>query len=84
MVRYFYAWIPFVLVGTIFILSLPWLGVIALMAALFAVVVAVLALARGIIVAFLALSHAGSHRLRQSDSRQRGIDFPIADMQQPE
>lgn len=31
MVRYFYAWTPFVIVGTICILSLPWLGLLALM-----------------------------------------------------
>jgi hypothetical protein len=31
MVRYFYAWTPLLIVGTICILSLPWLGLIALM-----------------------------------------------------
>ncbi len=31
MVRYFYAWTPLVIVGTIVLLSLPWLGLIALM-----------------------------------------------------
>ena len=31
MVRYFYAWTPLFLVGTLCILSLPWLGLIALM-----------------------------------------------------
>jgi hypothetical protein len=31
MVRYFYAGMPLVIVGTICILSLPWLGLIALM-----------------------------------------------------
>jgi hypothetical protein len=30
MVRYFYAWIPVFAIGTICILSLPWLGLIAL------------------------------------------------------
>jgi hypothetical protein len=34
MVRYFFAWIPIVVVGTLVILSLPWLGLIALMVAL--------------------------------------------------
>ena len=33
MVRYFYAWTPFVFIGTLFILALPWLGLIALMVA---------------------------------------------------
>jgi hypothetical protein len=31
MVRYFYVWTPLVIVGTVFFLSLPWLGLIALM-----------------------------------------------------
>jgi hypothetical protein len=31
MVRYFYAWTPLVAVGTVTILTLPWLGLIALM-----------------------------------------------------
>ena len=30
MVRYFYAWMPLVIVGTVVLLSLPWLGLIAL------------------------------------------------------
>jgi hypothetical protein len=30
MVRYFYAWTPLVIVGAVVILSLPWLGLIAL------------------------------------------------------
>jgi len=38
MVRYFWGWTPLVIVGTIIFLTLPWLGVIALMlVALFAV-----------------------------------------------
>jgi len=32
-VRYFYAWTPLFVIGTISILSLPWLGLIALMVA---------------------------------------------------
>jgi hypothetical protein len=31
MVRYFYKWTPLVLVGAVVLLSLPWLGLIALM-----------------------------------------------------
>jgi hypothetical protein len=31
MLRYFYAFTPLVIVGTVFILSLPWLGLVALM-----------------------------------------------------
>jgi len=31
MVRYFYAWTPLVIVATVVLLSLPWLGLIAVM-----------------------------------------------------
>jgi hypothetical protein len=31
MVRYFYAWTPLVIAAAVFILSAPWLGLIALM-----------------------------------------------------
>jgi hypothetical protein len=31
MVRYFYAWAPLVIVAALFILTMPWLGLIALM-----------------------------------------------------
>jgi hypothetical protein len=31
MVRYFYAWTPLAIVGAVVLLSLPWLGLIALM-----------------------------------------------------
>jgi hypothetical protein len=44
MVRYFYAWTPLVIVGTVVLLSLPWLGLIALMIVSL-VALAVLALA---------------------------------------
>jgi hypothetical protein len=47
MVRYFYAWTPLVAVGTITILVLPWLGLIALM---LVALVAVPALAFAILV----------------------------------
>lgn len=56
-VSYFYKWIPAVAIATLFILSLPWLGLIALI-----VVVAALALLAGAILYFayrfgLAISH---------------------------
>jgi hypothetical protein len=55
MVRYFYAWIPVVIVGTVVILACPWLGLIALMVGLLAVVAAFGALARAIVAALYAL-----------------------------
>lgn len=51
MVRYFYAWAPLVIVGTLVILSLPWLGLIALMIFAIVAVTALAALAWAIVVA---------------------------------
>jgi hypothetical protein len=45
MVRYFYAWTPLVIVGTVVLLSLPWLGLIALMIASLVALAALAALA---------------------------------------
>jgi hypothetical protein len=64
-VRYFYAWSPLVIVGSVVLLSLPWLGLIALMIfALLAVaaVVALAALAWAIVFAPYMLSREISHR----------------------
>jgi hypothetical protein len=49
MVRYFYAWTPLVIVGTVVLLSLPWLGLIALMIASLVALVALAALAWAIV-----------------------------------
>ncbi len=49
MVRYFYAWIPVVAVGTLVVLSLPWLGLIALIVAMPLVLGALAALAWAIV-----------------------------------
>lgn len=43
MVRYFYTWTPLLIVGAVFILSLPWLGLIALMLVALVVVPAIVA-----------------------------------------
>jgi len=45
MVSYFYAWTPFVIVGTVVLLSLPWLGLVALMTFALVALVALAALA---------------------------------------
>ena len=47
--RYFYAWTPFVIVGTVVLLSLPWLGLIALMVSALVALVALAALASAIV-----------------------------------
>ena len=51
MVRYFYALTPLVIVGTVFILSLPWLGLAALLVFTLVALAALAALAWAIVVA---------------------------------
>jgi hypothetical protein len=41
MVRYFYVWAPFVVIGTLCVLALPWLGLIALLVVALGALVAV-------------------------------------------
>jgi hypothetical protein len=54
---YFYAWIPFIALGTIVVLVLPWLAVIALMAVLLAAVAALGSLAWGVVATLSGLRH---------------------------
>jgi hypothetical protein len=72
MVRYFYAWTPLVLVATIVLLALPWLGLIAL---IIVSLVAVPALAFATVVAPYLLVQAISRRLqgRHTASRRPGV-----------
>lgn len=51
MVRYFYGFTPLVVVGTVFLLSLPWLGLVALMVLALATLGALAGLAWAIVVA---------------------------------
>jgi hypothetical protein len=62
MVRYFYGWTPLVIVGTVLLLSAPWLGLFAL--AIFAIValVALAALAWAVVFVPYMLSRAISRR----------------------
>jgi hypothetical protein len=62
MVRYFYAWTPLVVVGTVVLLSLPWLGLIALMVFSLAALVALAALSSVLVFAPYMLSRAISRR----------------------
>jgi hypothetical protein len=76
--RYFYAWTPLVLVATIVLLALPWLGLIAL---LIVSVVAVPALAFAIVLAPYVLVHAISRRLqgrRGASPRPAAVLAPAA------
>jgi hypothetical protein len=59
MVRYFYAWAPLGIIGALFLLALPWLGLIAL---LIVSLVALSALALAIVVAPYLLIQAISRR----------------------
>jgi hypothetical protein len=62
MVRYFYAWTPFFIVGTICILALPWLGLVALVVAALVAVGALAAVAWAIVYVPFMLSRAISRR----------------------
>jgi hypothetical protein len=62
MVRYFYAWTPLVIVGTIFVLSAPWLGLIALMLVVLVALVALAALAWAVVALPSLLIRAGRRR----------------------
>jgi hypothetical protein len=62
MVNYFYKWTPLVIVGTVAILSLPWLGLIALIVVPLVALAALAALAREIVTVPLALSRTISRR----------------------
>jgi hypothetical protein len=63
MVRYFYAGTPLVIVGTVVLLALPWLGLIALMIAAPVALVALAALAWAILALPYMLGRAISRRL---------------------
>jgi hypothetical protein len=59
MVRYFYAWTPLAIVGTLLLLAIPWLGLFALM---FVSLVALAALAWAIVFVPYMLGRAISRR----------------------
>ena len=69
---FFYAWIPFVVLGTIVILVLPWLAVIALMAVLLAAAAALGSFAWAIVVALSGLGHSS----KQGNASQRAALVP--------
>ena len=62
MVRYFYAWTPLAIVGTVVLLSLPWLGLIALMIVSLVALVALAALAWATVFVPYMLSRTISRR----------------------
>lgn len=62
MVRYFYSWTPLVIVGTVVLLTLPWLGLIALMVFSLAALAALAALAWAIVLVPYTLGRSLSRR----------------------
>jgi hypothetical protein len=78
--RYFYAWTPLVLIGAVVLLSLPWLGLIALMVFALAIVALLVALVWAIVAAPIAVGHAIGRRWRE-----RGhVGRPRAGLSRPE
>ena len=78
MVRYFYAWTPLLIVGTLCILSLPWLGLIVLMIVA-VVALPTLALAL-VIVPYMVGQALGRHWHQRADASYaqaawRGVDY---------
>lgn len=71
MVRYLYAWTPLVIIGTVVLLSLPWLGLIALMIFALVALAALAALAWAIVAAPLAVGRAIGRRWRESSGAGR-------------
>jgi len=62
MANYFYKWIPLLVLGTILILGLPWLGLIALIVVVFFLFSALATLAFAVARAIGAVSRAIAHR----------------------
>lgn len=79
MVRYFYAWTPLVIVGTVFFLALPWLGLIALMIFSLVTLAALAALAWAIVFLPYKLSRAIGRRwhIRSGTSPRTAALSPV-------
>ena len=73
MVRYFYAWTPLLIVGAGVLLSLPWLGVIALMLVALVLLVALAALGYAIAWALRELSGTICHRWHSRNGARQGM-----------
>jgi hypothetical protein len=76
MVRYFYAWTPLVIVWTVVLLSLPWLGLIALTIAALAALVALTALVLEVLAVPYALGRAVNRRVHGSLGVSPGMAAP--------
>lgn len=69
--EYFYLWIPAVLLGTVVILTLPWLAVIALLAIVVTVLAALGSLAAALVASLGALGRS------LGSSREQAVIDPI-------
>jgi hypothetical protein len=78
MVRYFYAWTPVVIVGTVFLLSLPWLGLVALMIVSLVSLVALAALVWAVVFMPYMLGHAIARRWHSSSGASPGTAGALA------
>jgi membrane protein implicated in regulation of membrane protease activity len=65
MLRYFYAYTPFVIVGTVFLLALPWLGLVALMVFALVALAALAALTWAIVAVPYMLVRSLGHRWQE-------------------
>jgi hypothetical protein len=80
MVRYFYAWTPLVVVGTVVLLALPWLGLIALLIFSLAAFAALAALACAVIAApYFLVRSIGRHWQQQSVARRPSAALSLAE-----
>jgi hypothetical protein len=73
MVRYFYAWIPVAALGTLVILSLPWLGLIALIVVMPLVLGALGAFAWAVVAVPYRLVRAIGHRWHDAQTNATGL-----------
>jgi membrane protein implicated in regulation of membrane protease activity len=84
MVRYFYAWTPLVIVTAVFLLSAPWLGLIALMIVSLVALAALAALAWAVVVLPLhMLSWAMSRRSHSRSGARRVAPAALAPARRP-
>ena len=79
MVRYFYGLTPLVIVGTVAILALPWLGLFALTTFALVTIVALWALAWAIVAAPYLLVRSAGRRWHERSVVQRAAPVSRAD-----
>jgi membrane protein implicated in regulation of membrane protease activity len=82
MVRYFYSWIPVVIVGTVVLLTLPWLGLIALAVFGLIALAAVAAFAVALVAVPVAVIRAiGRHRREHGGVNRPRAALSLAERQ---